>query len=94
MFCALAEVREAHLPDVGVVVLASQDSDPEPALDEGLRMGTAKIETFSWLDPAQPHLSRQLPPGGGRTLWKARLNAVGPVSGGRVPEVLRPHRRS
>lgn len=73
VLCALAVVREALLPDVDLVILASQDTDLEPALDEALRLQTAKIETFSWFDPTQPHRTRQLRPGGGRSLWNTRL---------------------
>lgn len=73
VLCALAVVREALLPDVDLVILASQDSDLEPALDEALLLGTAKIETFSWFDYDQRHRSRQLRPGGGRTIWNTRL---------------------
>ena len=73
VLCALAVVREALLPDVDLVILASQDSDLEPALDEALRLESAKIETFCWFDPTQPHRTRQLRPGGGRSLWNTRL---------------------
>jgi hypothetical protein len=50
VLCALATVREAQTPDVDLVILASSDSDLAPALDEALRPGTAKIETFCWYD--------------------------------------------
>lgn len=73
VLCALAIVREALLPEGDLVILASQDSDLEPALDEGIRLSTAKIETFCWFDPTQPHRTRRLRPGGGRTLWNTRL---------------------
>jgi hypothetical protein len=73
VLCALAVVREAQRPDVDLVILASHDSDLEPALDEALALGSAKIETFSWYDPAQRHRIRQLRPGSGRTIWNTRL---------------------
>lgn len=47
VLCALALVREAADPDVDLVVLASSDSDLEPALDGALRLGSAKVETCS-----------------------------------------------
>ncbi|MGH3611579.1 MAG: hypothetical protein ACRDRK_02955 [Pseudonocardia sp.] len=73
VLCALAVVREAQRADVDLVILASHDSDLEPALDEALVLGSAKIETFSWHDPAQPHRIRQLRPGSGRRIWNTRL---------------------
>lgn len=74
VLCALALVREARLDDVDLVILASQDSDLEPALDEALALDTAKVETFSWSDPSRH--TRQLRPGGGRRLWNTRLTEV------------------
>ncbi|MGH4013615.1 MAG: hypothetical protein ACRDSL_06705 [Pseudonocardiaceae bacterium] len=74
VLCALAVVREARKPDVDLVVLASHDSDLEPALDEALALDAAKIETFCWFDSAQPHSTRQLRPGSGRNVWNTRLD--------------------
>ncbi|MGQ0573850.1 MAG: hypothetical protein ACT4RN_06550 [Pseudonocardia sp.] len=76
VLCALAVVREAQRSDVDLVVLASHDSDLEPALDEALVLDSAKIETFSWYDPAQPHRIRQLRPGSGRRIWNTRLGGI------------------
>jgi hypothetical protein len=73
VLCALALVREARRPDVDLVVLASHDSDLEPALDEVLDHGEAKVETFAWFDRDQPHRVRQLRPGSGRRVWNTRL---------------------
>ena len=73
VLCALAVVREAQRADVDLVILASHDSDLEPALDEALALRSAKIETFSWYDPAQRHRIRQLRPGTGRSIWNTRL---------------------
>lgn len=47
VLCALAVVREARRSD-GVVILASHDSDLEPALDEAVDLQQAKIETMCW----------------------------------------------
>ncbi len=44
VLCALALVREAQDPDIELVILASQDTDLEPALDEALMLRKAKIE--------------------------------------------------
>lgn len=51
VLCALALVREAARPDIDLVILASHDSDLEPAIDEARILGTAKIETFRWDSP-------------------------------------------
>jgi len=73
VLCALAVMREARKDDVNVVILASHDTDLEPALDEALELGAAKIETFSWYDPAQRRRCRQIRPRRGRTIWNTRL---------------------
>ncbi|NMH98748.1 NYN domain-containing protein [Pseudonocardia sp. K10HN5] len=49
--CALTFVREARQPDIDLVILASHDSDLDPALDEAAALGMAKVETFCWVDP-------------------------------------------
>jgi len=51
VLCALAVVREARRPDLDLVILASQDSDLEPALDEALNLRSAKIETLRLVRP-------------------------------------------
>ena len=73
VLCALALVREARQPDIDLVILASKDSDLGPALDEALRTGSAKVETFTWYDPAQRHRCGPVSPTSGRSLWNTRL---------------------
>ncbi len=73
VLCALAVVRETRRADVDLVILASHDSDLEPALDEALALHMAKIETFAWHDTTQPYRIRQLRPGTGRSIWNTRL---------------------
>jgi uncharacterized LabA/DUF88 family protein len=74
VLCALALLREATDPAVDLVILASHDSDLEPALDEALRLGSAKVETTSWYDPAQRFRCQQLrPEDRSRPLWNTRL---------------------
>lgn len=51
VLCALAVVREAARQDIGLVILASHDSDLEPAIDAAGALGSAKIETFRWGSP-------------------------------------------
>ncbi len=75
VLCALALVREAAKPDVDLVILCSQDTDLEPALDEAIALRTAKVETASWFDATSPHASREIRPARGSRIWNTRLNA-------------------
>lgn len=74
VLCALACTREARRPDIDVVILASHDSDLEPAIVEVRREGTAKIETFRWNSPDDfiYQLGSGLPPG--QRPWCTRLD--------------------
>lgn len=83
VLCALALVREAPTADTDLVILASQDTDLEPALDEALTLGSAKVETVTWSDPRRH--ARQLRPSGGRRLWNTSARSG-------VPTQPRPHR--
>lgn len=69
----LALVRAAADPDVDLVILASLDSDLEPALAEVLRLRTAKVETVSWYVPAENSYELRLSDKSKR-LWNTRLN--------------------
>jgi uncharacterized LabA/DUF88 family protein len=72
VLCALALLREARQPDIDVVILAAQDTDLVPALDEAIQLNAAKIETFSWYEPDRPQGRQQLRPEG-RRIWNTRL---------------------
>jgi uncharacterized LabA/DUF88 family protein len=72
VLCALALVREARNPDIDAVIICSQDTDLVPALDEALSLRAAKIETASWYDPLQSHVSHQIRPTG-RAVWNTPL---------------------
>lgn len=74
VLCALALVREAQSPDIDLVILASQDTDLEPALDEVILLGRAKIETASWFESSHYRASREIRPAS-RRIWNTRLNA-------------------
>lgn len=73
VLCALALVREAASPTNDLVILASHDTDLEPALDEALRQGRAKIETCQWFRSDGLRHTKQLRPDG-RTVWNTRLS--------------------
>lgn len=70
MLCALAVVREAQQLGQRVVILASHDSDLEPALDEAVSLNRAKVETMCRdspdRHPKQLRCRRQ-------RLWNTRL---------------------
>jgi len=65
-------VREARLPDADLVILASQDTDLEPALDEAIALDMAKVETFCWYNPEDRRRSKQIRPTS-HTVWNTRL---------------------
>lgn len=73
VLCALALVRRAQCADVDLVILASQDTDLVPAIDEVLTLGTAKVETCSWFAPKQPSAELR-PTDSGTRIWNTRLN--------------------
>lgn len=73
VLCALALVREARYADIDLVILASKDSDLGPALDEALKLNSAKVETFTWYDAPQRHRCGPVRPTDGRSLWNTRL---------------------
>lgn len=73
VLCALALVREARLADVDVVILASQDTDLEPALDEAIALRSAKIETASWFESGNYGASHEIRPTTHR-IWNTRLD--------------------
>lgn len=66
---ALTLVRVAQDPEIDVVILASHDTDLEPALEMGVADGAAKIETAGWQG------ANVLRPSGGR-LWHTTLSAA------------------
>ncbi len=73
VLCALALVREAQDPDIELVILASQDTDLEPALDEALMLRKAKIETASWHSPTE-YWSREIRPTRPHRIWNTRMD--------------------
>lgn len=72
VLCALALVRQAASPANDLVILASHDTDLEPALDEALRHGHTKIETCQWFRSDGLRHTKQLRPEG-RNIWNTRL---------------------
>ncbi len=74
VLCALALVRETRDPAIGIVILCSQDTDLEPALDEALLLNDAKIETASWYDLTTRRQTRQIRPSRQR-IWNTYLDA-------------------
>lgn len=71
VLCALAMVRETQNDNIDLVILASQDTDLVPVLNEAIRYGSAKIETCAW--HAAGHKScREIRPEGTK-IWNTRL---------------------
>jgi hypothetical protein len=68
---AMAVLREARMPDTGLVILASTDTDLAPVLDEACALHLAKIETVSWWSP--DHRNQQLRADRVQ-VWNTRLN--------------------
>lgn len=72
VLCALELVRCAASKDIDLVILCSQDTDLEPALDMALEFGSAKIETASWYAPGQ-YSSREIH-ATNRSVWNTRMD--------------------
>jgi hypothetical protein len=72
VLCALALVRETQNANIDLVILASQDTDLVPALNEAITYGSAKIETCSWYS-SENRSSREIRPEGS-AIWNTRLN--------------------
>lgn len=66
---AIDFVRLADSPDYDVVVLASHDTDLEPALDMAGGLGKAKIETAGWLGAKRLRVQ-------GRSFWHTALDGA------------------
>ena len=74
VLCALALIRESREDDIDLVILASQDTDLEPALDEAISLNSAKVETASWFESSDRRATREIRPSHHR-IWNTRLNA-------------------
>lgn len=72
VLCALALVRETQNAKIDLVILASQDTDLVPALNEAIAYGSAKIETCAWYSSGN-RSSREIRPEG-TAIWNTRLN--------------------
>lgn len=59
-------VRSAKLGDSDVVILASHDTDLEPALEVATRMTPGRVETVSWMNSKRLRVP-------GTTLWHTAL---------------------
>ncbi|WP_333620084.1 NYN domain-containing protein [Dietzia sp.] len=72
VLCALQVLAQARKPDIGLVILASHDTDLVPALDAAIDEDAAKIETCQWYAPEVRH-TKWLQPTGSRRTWNTRL---------------------
>lgn len=75
VLCSLALVRESLDPTTGLVILASQDTDLAPALDEVLNYNAAKVETASWFKAGEQRKSKEIQPWDrSRRIWNTRMS--------------------
>jgi uncharacterized LabA/DUF88 family protein len=72
VLCALQLVKAALDPEVSHVILASQDTDLVPALDEVLSLKTASVETAAWYKPGE-FRSQEIRPES-KAIWNTRMN--------------------
>jgi hypothetical protein len=72
VLCALQLVKAALDSDISYVILASQDSDLVPALDEVISLNGAASETASWYRPGD-YRSREIRPES-KAIWNTRMN--------------------
>ena len=72
VLCALAVMRLCQTVDLDLVILATHDSDLEPALDEALDLGRTRIETVCWRD-SQVKRFQQIRPTR-RSIWNTYLD--------------------
>lgn len=74
VLCALAVVRNAQSPHVDLVILASHDSDLEPAVEEAVSLSPqTKVETASWFNPKIKQGWVQINPRTPVPIWNNRL---------------------
>jgi len=74
VLCALAIVREARDANNQLVIVASQDTDLIPALNEAIVQNGAKIETCSWFS-GNASWSHEIRPEK-RKIWNTRLDGT------------------
>lgn len=72
VLCALRLVTEAAREDIDLVILASHDTDLEPALDHAIDVGSTKIETMRWDGSTHRQFVKQLK-ASRRNLWNTKL---------------------
>lgn len=74
VLCALAVMRNTTATEIDLVIMASHDSDLEPAIEEAhsLANGT-KIETVSWFNPALKAGRSKMNPKTSSNIWNTAL---------------------
>ena len=74
VLCALAVVRNAAAGNIDLVILASHDSDLEPAIEEAVRIAPGtKVETASWFNPEFKHTRSKLNAKTPIAIWNTAL---------------------
>jgi uncharacterized LabA/DUF88 family protein len=72
VLCALQLVKAALNPKISHAILASQDTDLVPALDEVISLRKASVETAAWYQQGT-HWSREIRPER-KAIWNTRMN--------------------
>ena len=74
VLCALAVVRNVKAEQIDLVILASHDSDLEPAIEEAVRISAGTVvETVSWLNPEYKNSRSRLNPKTLKPIWNTSL---------------------
>lgn len=74
VLCALAIIRNTALANVDLVIVASHDSDLEPAIEEALALArNTKIETVSWFNREIKNGRSQMNPKTPSPIWNTAL---------------------
>lgn len=74
VLCALSIMRNNASPDIDLIIVASHDSDLEPALEEAQALETGtKLETVSWLNPEFKNTRSKMSPKTTLSIWNTAL---------------------
>jgi uncharacterized LabA/DUF88 family protein len=74
VLCALAIMRNSSSPEIDLVIVASHDSDLEPAIEEAqCQANGTKIETVSWFNPEFKNTRSKMNPKTPNPIWNTAL---------------------
>lgn len=74
VLCALSVIRNVLDRQIDLIILASHDSDLEPAIEEGLKISqSTRIETVSWFNPKIKSGRSKMNPKLSFPIWNTQL---------------------